>query len=85
MRLSGSVSKYSPARNFGFIRFVRDSYTEEIFFHKSSLQEPWCRRLLDGLPCTFEIGERNGRPIAINIQIVQAGDVPGNAGQHHEQ
>jgi cold shock protein len=64
----GVVSFYNRKRGWGFA--IPDDGGSDLFLHASQL--PFRRRYLnEGDRISFEVGERNGRPLAINIQIIE--------------
>jgi cold shock CspA family protein len=66
--LLGAVKKYVEDRAFGFL--IRDDGQHDLFFHISS-----CRGFVPyvGLRVQFDVGQRNGKAIAVNVQPLDPG------------
>lgn len=64
----GVVSFYNRKRGWGFA--VPCDNSSDLFLHASNLPEKH-RYLTEGDRISFEVGERNGRPLAVNIQIIE--------------
>lgn len=69
----GVVSFYNRQRGWGFA--IPDDNSSDLFLHASNLPEKH-RYLTEGDRISFEIGERNGRPLALNIQIIKEAAAP---------
>lgn len=63
----GVVSFYNRKRGWGFV--TPDDQTSDLFVHVSQLPLKH-RYLTEGDRVAFEVGERNGRPLALNIRIL---------------
>lgn len=62
----GKVCFFSP-KGFGYIRPDADS--PDIYFHKSGLLGVTQRKIVTDLTVEFDVAERNGKPIAVNVRI----------------
>ena len=66
--MTGVVSFYNRQRGWGFA--IPDDKSSDLFLHASNL--PFNHRYLtEGDRISFEIGESRGKPLAINIQIIE--------------
>ena len=66
----GFVRFYNRMRGYGFL--VPDDLSEDIFVHHKGLVGSRCLR--EGQRVGYEIGEHDGKPVALNVQVIQ--DVP---------
>ena len=64
----GIVSFYNRKRGWGFA--IPADNSNDLFLHASQLPLDH-RYLIEGDEISFEIGERNGRPLALNIRIIK--------------
>lgn len=64
----GIVSFFNRKRGWGFA--IPDDNSSDLFLHASNLPERH-RYLTEGDRISFDVGERNGRPLAVNIQIIK--------------
>jgi cold shock protein len=66
--LYGTVVFFNRARGWGFAT-PESGVENDVFLHVSEL--PADRKfLLEGERISYEMGERNGRPLALNIRIL---------------
>jgi cold shock CspA family protein len=66
----GKVCLFSP-RGFGYIR--PDADLPDIYFHRSGLLDSTLqRKLIPNLTVEFDVAERRGKPIAVNVRIPNA-------------
>jgi CspA family cold shock protein len=72
----GVVSFYNRKRGWGFA--IPDDNSSDLFLHASNLPENH-RYLTEGDRISFQVGERNGRPLAVNIQIIKEAAVSSEA------
>jgi cold shock CspA family protein len=71
--MNGIVKSYNPAVSFGFILYQTDEGENEIFVHRTNINAPKGQQVLRaGWFVTFEIGEFNGRPVALNATSVKS-------------
>jgi cold shock CspA family protein len=63
-KMEGIVLSYNRNRGWGFIGYEDG----DIFFHVSALSNR--KFVLTNDSVEFEIGERGGKPLAINIQVL---------------
>lgn len=71
-----TVLSYCRKRGWGFA--LPDDGTNDVFIHRSNL--PQERKYLnEGDRISYESGERNGRPLALNIQVIAPADAPSEA------
>jgi cold shock protein len=67
MKATGTVLSYSRTRGWGFA--LPDDGSNDVFLHRSNL--PNERKFLnEGDRISYEPGERNGRPIALEIRCI---------------
>jgi cold shock protein len=69
----GTVKFYNAEKGFGFIKSSTDQ--SEVFVHRTSLQN--LHELREGEPVTYEMGEGNKGPMAVNVRrghLDSAGD-----------
>jgi len=70
---TGTVLSYCRKRGWGFA--LPDDGTNDVFLHRSNL--PQERKYLnEGDRISYDLGERNGRPLALNISLVAEPDEP---------
>lgn len=62
-----TITTYNRRRGWGFA-LPDESRKAEIFIHRSNL--PMGVAPLEGDRIEYDAGERNGRPVALNIRIV---------------
>ena len=74
--MNATVLSYSRIRGWGFA--LPEDGTNDVFLHRSNL--PNARKYLnEGDRISYELGERNGRPLALNIQFIAPADDNGGA------
>jgi len=73
----GSILSYNREHGWGFIA----SDDGDWFFHVSGLVNRKFARVNE--PVEFEVSERNGRPIAINVRFTADAATPVNNGGQH--
>lgn len=66
--MTGTVSFYNPRVSYGFIKLEDGT---SLFVHRTSLPKG-VKRLKRNSIVTCERGEFNGRPVAINVEIVDS-------------
>jgi CspA family cold shock protein len=65
--MDGTVLSFSRSKGWGFA--LPDDGSNDVFLHRSNL--PNERKYLnEGDRISYELGERNGRPLALNIQVI---------------
>ena len=64
----GTVSFYNRLKGWGFC--VPDDLSPDLFIHVSNLPSNH-KYLNDGDRIEFQIGESRGKPLAVNIQIIE--------------
>lgn len=64
--MKGTILSFEPRRGFGFLTVGNGE--EDVFFHRSALEDSVRHRKIEDAPCEFEWGERNGRKIAVNVR-----------------
>ena len=66
----GTIRRLILDRGFGFIQTAED---EDLFFHRSELQDVQFADLREGMEVEFEIGQgRDGRQQAVRVRLVQS-------------
>lgn len=65
----GTVKWFNKTKGYGFI--APESGEKDVFVHISAVQEAGMRFLKENQVVTFEMGENNGRPCAINLAAVE--------------
>lgn len=73
VRMQGKV--VLTKNSWGFIQ-PADPILADVFYHRSCLQDNR-KRLLEGEDVEFEIGERDGKPIAKEVRVVPTQPVKG--------
>lgn len=71
--MKGEVRSYNSRKGFGFIE-TEDG--KKLFVHKTELKD--VKRLRHGQKVTFDEGEYNGRPVAVNVNRIKAAPAPTN-------
>ena len=61
----GTVVSFSRMRGFGFLKQIPDDGSADIFVYRAELLN--ARYLKPGETVEFQIGERNGRRVAIRV------------------
>lgn len=65
----GTIKRLILDRGFGFIQTAED---EELFFHRSDLQDVQFADLREGQEVEFEMGQgRGGRQQAVKVRLAQ--------------
>ena len=64
----GKVSFYNRAKGWGFA--IPSNNTRDVFLHCSNMPASHAF-VREGDTIEYELGERNGRPLAINIHVIQ--------------
>ena len=67
---NGTCVFFNRKRGWGFA--TPDDGTNDVFVHVSELPAEH-RYLNEGDRISFEIGERNGRPLALSIRLLETG------------
>lgn len=68
--MEGTITYYSR-RGYGFIE--APELGRELFFHCKELPDTDRRRFdLQGKRASFDLGQRDGKPVAVNVRIVDA-------------
>jgi len=62
----GKVCFFSP-QGWGYLR--PDADLPDIYFHRTGVLDSLRRRLVPDLTVEFEVAERQGKPIAVNVRI----------------
>ena len=65
--MQATLLSFDRRRGFGFA--LPDDHTADIFIHRSVLPSNH-RYLNDGDRIEYEIGQRNGRPVAANVTVI---------------
>ena len=69
MKYQGSISFYDHTKGWGFIDCP--ALQTDIFFHHSAVPKIYRRRHdLKGQDVTFEVGERDSRPLALDLTLI---------------
>jgi cold shock protein len=78
-RLLGVVAWFDRLRGFGFITPAGSN--KDVFCHYSAIQGDGYRNLEQGETVEFELGLRQGRTVATNVQVLTASETGGSNGQ----
>ena len=67
MRATATVLSFDRRKGYGFL--LPDDLTADVFVHRNDLP-PGRRYLNPNDRVDYEIGQRNGRPVAVNVTVV---------------
>ena len=71
--MQGTVSWFNQRGGYGFIR-TEDG--KEVFVHRTAVKG---KRLFSGDVVSYEMGERDGRPLAVEVEVLERAPKPETA------
>jgi CspA family cold shock protein len=74
--MTGTISFYNRVRGYGFA--VPDDESNDIFVHCANLVD--CRHLRPNDRISYDVGEYSGRPVAINVKLIEVAALPTDGG-----
>lgn len=70
--MTGTVLFISP-KGWGFLRPDEPSDAPDLYYHRSALVGLTPRDIVEGLRVSYDLGERNGKTLALNVRRFQPG------------
>jgi CspA family cold shock protein len=67
--MRAEVVFFDEKKGYGFLR--PDDGGKDIFVHFSAVVMDGFKTLQAGQPVEYEIGDRDGRPVAVNVVVIQ--------------
>lgn len=81
--MTGTLSFFSP-KGWGFI-VPNQPHTPDVFFHRTALVGLYRSDMIPGLRVEFDLSERDGKPLAVNVRALTAtADAPPKSEGSHE-